>query len=108
MPHQEHGTRSHEEESMKLRRAKETSELSSAQIEAKTKHPKSTNICRSDSTHPEIATKNNQPKRSSYEVDVEDTFWQIFNGPDGDMQPLIESFQPNQDEPSFKSNISRC
>ncbi|CAA7058072.1 unnamed protein product [Microthlaspi erraticum] len=80
----EHGTKSHEEERMKLRRAKETSELSSVQMEAVIKHPSSRNTWRSYSTHPELATKNNQPKRSSYEADIEDTFWQIFNGLDGD------------------------
>ncbi|CAA7028598.1 unnamed protein product [Microthlaspi erraticum] len=91
---------------MKLRRAKEINELSSTQMEAKIKTPSST-TWRSYSTHSELSTKNNQTKRSSYEADIEDTFWKIFNAPDGDMRSLIEAFRPNQDEPSFKSNYYR-
>uniref|UniRef100_A0A1J3IZR5 Uncharacterized protein n=1 Tax=Noccaea caerulescens TaxID=107243 RepID=A0A1J3IZR5_NOCCA len=89
---------------MKLRRAKEASELSSAQMEAKIKYPSSANLWRSYSTHPELVTKKNQPERIPNEEDIEDTIWKIFNGVDGDIRSLIESLRPNQDEPSNKSN----
>uniref|UniRef100_A0A1J3E2G6 Uncharacterized protein n=1 Tax=Noccaea caerulescens TaxID=107243 RepID=A0A1J3E2G6_NOCCA len=100
------GTRNNEEENMKLRRAKEASELSSAQMEAKIKHPSSTNTFRSDSTHIEFTTKKNQLEMIPDEEDIEDTFCKVFNGRYGDLRSLIESFRPNQKDLSYKSNCS--
>lgn len=69
---------------MKLKRAKQTCELSPVQTQENAKHSISTNIWRTYSTHIEHTTTKNQLQRIHHEKYIEYTIWQKFNRPDGD------------------------
>ncbi|CAA7049916.1 unnamed protein product [Microthlaspi erraticum] len=101
---EEHGIQSPEEESMNLRRAKETSKLCLAQVEDDIKHTSSTNTWRTYSTHTEFTSKKNQLKGILDEEDIEDTFWKVFNGSAGEIGPLLELFPSKQKDPKYKPN----